>query len=81
MRRQSSLWVLLVLFIVGGLIGNLLGQLLSAYVPILGQAVSIGITPPANANFGIFTFTLGFTLALNVLGMVGLLIGFMLWRR
>ncbi|MBD3290368.1 DUF4321 domain-containing protein [candidate division KSB1 bacterium] len=78
MRKRSISFILLVL-IIGAAIGTALGELIAYIVPtgvveqFFLRAALIGFEP-FTLNLGVFTFTLGFTLELNVIGVIGIAI-------
>jgi len=77
-RRRSLGYVILVLFL-GALIGSALGEVIGVVLPdgVVKQfflnSVSGGIEP-ATLNAVLFTFTVGFTIKLNVIGVIGIVI-------
>ena len=76
MRRKSLSFILLVL-ILGAIIGSALGELIAFLLPegvveqFFLRAALLGFEP-FTANLGVFTFTLGFTLKLNIIGIIGI---------
>lgn len=76
MRRGSGFLFTLILVLIGALVGSLIGVVLAQWFPLAGQNVaSIGINNPVTLDLKVFTFTVGATLRLNLMGLVGLLIG------
>ncbi len=68
--------------ILGAVAGTLIGQVAASYgVKILGQSIAnIGLDP-ATLDLRAFTLTVGFSLKMNLMGLVGLLAGFVYVRR
>lgn len=68
--------------ILGAVAGTLLGQVAAAYgVKFLGQSIAnIGLEP-ATLDLRAFALTVGFSLKMNLMGLVGLLAGFVYVRR
>jgi hypothetical protein len=75
------LFLLVVLLLVGGWLGNLIGTLAGGVVPVLARSLSAGIEPPFKLAAEFFTLTFGLTLHLNLVGLVGLLLGLFAWSR
>ncbi|UCF63236.1 MAG: DUF4321 domain-containing protein [bacterium] len=87
MRKKSLGWILIVI-ILGAFIGTALGEVLAYILPqgvvkefFLRSAIfSMG---PATLNLVVFTFTLGFSFKLNVIGVMGIGIAayFLRWTQ
>jgi hypothetical protein len=74
--------------IVGGLFGGLLGEILTAVFPQSGviqnvftQAVHPGLAPPVTIDLWLLTVTLGFTLKMNLLTFIGILLGVFVYKQ
>ncbi len=68
--------------IVAGLVaGSLLGQLLRPLLPFLAKGVSVGFAPQALTLGDIFSFTLGFSLRIDVMTMIGLIVALWIYWR
>ncbi len=78
MNKRNFLKIVLIIFI-GALIGSALGEVIAFLIPggvvreffLKSAQMHFG---PATLNLVIFTFTLGFSLKLNVIGIIGILI-------
>lgn len=87
MRKKSIGWILLIILL-GALIGSALGEILAYILPqgvvkefFLRSAVfTLG---PATLDIVILTFTLGFSLKINVIGILGIIIAayFLRWLQ
>jgi hypothetical protein len=87
MRKKSIGWIL-VIILLGAFIGSALGEVLALILPVgvvkeffLRAAVfSVG---PATLNLIILTFTLGFSVKINVIGVLGIGIAayFLRWTQ
>lgn len=76
-RRGSVLWIfVLVGFVLGGICGDLLGGIF----PILAKSVSVGLSPSFHLDLHMFEFTLGFLFRVNLLSIVGVIIGIIMYR-
>lgn len=71
----------MVLLLVGGWLGNLVGNLAGGVVPLLAKSLVAGIEPPFKLAAEFFTLTFGITLNLNLVGLVGMLLGLFAWSR
>ncbi len=79
-RRQSYL-VLLLLLIVGAFVGNVIGELLAPHVPVLAESAALGASPATFRLLNVASLTLGATLNLSLMGALGAVLGFLLWRK
>lgn len=78
MRKKSTAFIILII-ITGALIGTALGEVIGILLPagvvhdffLKSASASIG---PATLNIVIMTLTLGFSVKLNVTGVIGILI-------
>lgn len=78
MKKKSLGFILIVIFI-GALIGSAIGELIAYVMPdgvvkqffIKSASASLG---PGTLNIIILTFTLGFSIKVNVMGVLGILI-------
>ncbi len=80
MRRTRSTLLLLILLLTGAAIGGLLGDILGEYLPLLVVDKAFGFSP-ITVDLGILSFTLGFVFRLNLAGVVGLFLGYLLYRQ
>lgn len=68
--------------LLGAVVGTLLGQVAASYgVKILGQSISNLSLAPTTLDLRALTLTLGFSLKMNLMGLIGLLAGFIYVRR
>ncbi|MEE8124440.1 MAG: DUF4321 domain-containing protein [Nitrospirales bacterium] len=86
MIKKSGGYLLLFIFI-GGLLGSILGEILQVVSPqgtvqsIFGEALSLGLDPPVTVNLVLIKFTLGFLLKINLLSVLGMLLGAYLYKH
>ena len=78
-RKKGAGFVLLVL-LGGALLGSALGQLLGVVLPsgvvrdFFVRAVTPGLTQPVTVDLLVMTLTLGFTLNLNIMALLGVVL-------
>ena len=86
MLKKSGRYLLLFIFI-GGLLGSILGEILQIVSPqgavrsIFGEALSVGLDPPVSVNLVLLTFRLGFLIKINLLSILGMLLGAYLYKH
>lgn len=76
---KKNFWMVVLIIFLGALIGSALGEVIAYLIPggvvreffLKSAAARFG---PATLNMVIFTFTLGFSLKLNVIGIIGIMI-------
>jgi len=85
---RKSPWILAACVIVGGLFGGLLGEILSAVFPQSGfiqnvftAAMQPGLSPPVKIDLWLLTVTIGFTLKMNLLTFIGILLGVFVYKQ
>ena len=72
---------------IGGLFGGLMGEILTAVAPagniqtIFSQAVRPGLSPPVTVDLWLLTFTIGFTLKMNLLTFIGIIFGVFIYKQ
>lgn len=76
----SSVWILALLLLVGGLAGSAAGNALAPAFPWLKSTSTIGLKP-ATLDLQFFNLTFGFTFSLGPLTALGLILGYLLYRK
>jgi len=79
-KSSSNFLVLLVLLIIGGLAGSIAGDLLAPVLPWFKSTDSIGLRP-ATLDLKFISITFGFTAVINPMTVLGLIIGYFVYRR
>lgn len=79
-KNTGSVWVMILLVLVGGLAGSALGNALSPALPWLKATSTIGLKP-ATLDLQFFNLTFGFTFALGPMTALGLILGYLLYRK
>lgn len=85
--RKSPL-TLVMFLLIGGLLGGILGETLRMLAPDEGRiqklfttALTPGIKPPLTIDLILLTLTFGFTIKLNLLAFLGILLGMYLYKQ
>jgi len=74
---------MVIVLLLGAILGGWLGEVLIKYVPLLssvGQSYSIGI-PRFHLDLRVVSLLFGFTLRINLFSLLGLVVGFLVYRR
>jgi len=78
----KNTWTLLIFIICGLVIGSVLNTLLMGRVPhFVTESVSVGIDPPLRLDLNFFKMEFGFLFELNLLGIIGLFLSVLLFRK
>jgi hypothetical protein len=83
--RHKSFWFLLFMVVLGMVLGTAVGEAIGLILPdgvvknffLRSVTASIG---PATLNLVAFTFTLGFSLKVNLMGVLGVVVSSYLFR-
>ena len=84
---KKSGWTFLGFILIGGLLGGMLGEILSVFSPsepiqtIFAKALSPGIDPPLTVDLILIKITLGFLFKINLLTILGILLGIYLYKN
>lgn len=84
---RKSPWGLLIFVLVGGLLGGILGEILRVMAPqgtiqsIFSTNFTPGISPPFTLDLVLVKLTLGFSLKVNILSVLGMFIGIFLYKH
>lgn len=70
MKRQTRAFVLFVALTAGAIVGSILGVVLENVAPVLARGFTVGIQPPLVVDLNVISFTFGFTLHLNLMGAI-----------
>lgn len=72
--------LLLICGLAGGVIGETLGENFKALF-FLKKYFQIGMSNPVTLDLKLITFTFGINLRVNILSLVGMLIGFFIYKK
>ena len=84
---RKSPWVLLIFVLIGGLLGGILGEILRIMAPhgtnqsIFSTHFTPGISPPLTIDLVLVKVTLGFSLKINILSVLGMFVGVYLYKN
>lgn len=87
MAAQRGLGVILLILIAGMVIGSLLGELLGQLLPagrlqeLFTGGPTIGLTTPATLDLRLISVTFGLAFKVNVVGVLGVIIAALAFRR
>lgn len=77
--KKNSL-LLLFFILVGSILGGIIGEGFGGYVPFLTYGQTIGFSP-VKVDLSLIQFTIGFQMRLTLSGIIGLLLGILLFRK
>lgn len=75
-----SAWTLLLLLIAGGVAGSAVGAAMAPLLPALRNVFNIGLQPTA-LDLHFFSISFGFQLAVGPITALGLLLGYLAYRK
>ena len=84
---RKTPWLLIFFVIVGGLFGGLIAEVLRAVAPtgpistLFLENLPIGITTPFTMDLYLVTLTFGAALKINLLSVIGVLMGVYIYRQ
>jgi hypothetical protein len=84
---RKSPWILFTFIIIGGLLGGILGEVLHVMAPqgtiqsIFSTHFNPGINPPLTIDLVLLKLTLGFSVKINIISILGMFIGVYLYKH
>lgn len=72
--------LLLIFLLVGLVLGGILGEVFQGVVPFMSYGKAIGVQP-FTVDLAIIVITLGFTMSLNIAGIIGLMLALFLYSK
>lgn len=84
---RKSPWVLLIFVLIGGLLGGILGEILHVMAPhgmiqnIFATHFTPGISPPLTIDLILVKLTLGFSLKINLISILGMFVGVFMYKH
>lgn len=79
-KSYGSGWILALLILIGGLTGSAVGDALAQVLPWLKSTSLIGLKP-STLDLRFLNITFGFTFALGPLTALGMILGYVVYRR
>lgn len=73
-------FLLLFFILVGAILGGIIGEAFSGFVPLLTYGKSIGLNP-TTLDLSIIKVTFGFSMKLNLAGIIGIVIALFIYKR
>ncbi|WP_041367331.1 DUF4321 domain-containing protein [Natranaerobius thermophilus] len=77
----TNFLLLLLIFAVGGILGNLIGEFFGQYFPLLQISREVGFTSPVELDLNFIYLQFSLLIKLNLAGVIGLLLAIWLFRR
>ncbi len=80
-------WMFIFFVLTGGLLGGVLGEILRVLSPegvirdLFLTGFNPGISPPFTLDLQLFSITLGFTIRINLLTLLGIILGVYVYKQ
>ena len=86
MPAQRGIGLVLLVILAGLVIGSLLGELVGGFLSgwpheLFTRGPTIGLTSPATVDLRFLSFTFGFTLKVNLVGVLGIVLAALTLRK
>ncbi|MEX5216671.1 MAG: DUF4321 domain-containing protein [Nitrospiraceae bacterium] len=84
---RKSVGVLLIFILIGGMLGGIFGEILHVMAPngaiqnVFSSYFAPGINPPLTIDLVIIKLTLGFSIKVNLLSILGMFLGAYLYKQ
>jgi len=84
---RKTPWMFIFFILTGGLLGGVLGEVLGVFSPagvisdLFLTGFDPGIDPPFTLNLHLFTITVGFTIRINLLTLLGIILGIYIYKQ
>jgi len=84
---KKNIGLLILFILIGALLGGVLGEILRSISPegplrnTFTEGFHIGITPPVTLDLRIVTFTIGFAIRVNLLTLLGGILGIYIYKH
>lgn len=79
-KSNRSILLLVIILIIGAICGNLIGESLKTKLQILSYGVKMGLNP-TKLELGVFSLTFGFSVNLNIAGVIGIILALLFYQR
>lgn len=79
-RGGNNFWILFLLLLAGGLVGSAISSSLAKVLPILANTSKVGLQP-TTLDLHFMQITLGFTLNIGLVTVLGLVLGYIAYRK
>lgn len=82
-KNDKSKWVFFLVLFCGIVVGGFIGESLSGfqYLTWLDYGMDFGVNPPFGLDLKVITLTLGFTVKINLAGIIGMIISIIIYRK
>ncbi len=84
LKTSNKSFSLFMIVIIGAILGSIIGEILGSYIPslkILKTTYSIGTDTPMILDLKFLSLTLGFTVNLNIMTIVGAILSIIVYKR
>lgn len=84
---RKTPWMFIFFILAGGLLGGVLGEILRVFSPegvirdFFLMGFNSGLNPPFTLDLHLFTITLGFTVRINLLTLLGIILGIYVYKQ
>lgn len=84
---RKTPWMFIFFILTGGLLGGVLGEILKAFSSegvirgLFLTGFNPGINPPFTLDLHLFSITLGFTIRVNLLTLLGMILGIYIYKQ
>lgn len=79
---NKNKWTLLLILLSGIVLGGFIGHLCEgiSWLSWLSYGQSFGLSSPVVLDLGIFVITFGLTITINIAGIIGIIIGIIIYK-
>lgn len=87
MAAQRGIGLIFLVVVAGLVVGSLLGELLGSLLPagraqdLISRGPTIGLSPPVTVDLRFLAMTIGLSLKVNLVGVVGIVLAAITLRR
>lgn len=88
--KSKNVWILLLVMLAGIVAGGFIGELLNnlaesvtqlSFLKYLSYGISFGIPEPFSLDLGVLSLTFGFMIKFTVLGIAGMFVSGLIYRK
>lgn len=81
-KNNRNRWTLFLFLLAGMVLGSFLAYYLKSYAFLawMDYGQNFGLTGPMTLSLGVLSITLGFTIRVNIGGLIGMVLGYVAYR-